>query len=149
MAHFFLISGSEGRRTSWRQCAEWLRSHGHAVTAFGWEDLPWRQGYKGVVSFLQSQVRAATSPILMGHSAGGLLLPRISQVVEVRAEIYLAALVPQPELSFMEQIFSSPINIFKPEWVEVYHSRSIPSEVAILEELYMAPFLKYSQMNRL
>jgi len=148
VAHFFLISGSEGRQSDWQSCTHWLRSQGHEVTAFGWEGLPWHRGLEGVVDSLREQVCEADAPVLVGHSAGGLLVPRISQGVKVRGEVYLAALAPQPGLSFAEQMFESPVEVFNAEWLaSAYHAAS--SEAAILRGLYETPFSGYAQGARL
>lgn len=148
MAHFFLISGSEGRRSDWQSCASYLRAEGHEVTAFGWEDLPWYGGTEGVVGSLRERVRGADAPVLVGHSAGGLLVPRISQVVRVSGEVYLAALTPQPGLSFAEQMFESPMDVFDAEWLASAY-RAGSSEAAILQGLYEAPFSEYAAGTRL
>ena len=148
VAHFFLISGSEGRRSHWNSCTEGLRFRGHDVTAFGWGDLPWNGGLEAVIDFLRRHVGDAKEPVLVGHSAGGLLVPRISSCLPVRAEVYLAALAPQPGLSFAEQMFESPEEVFNPEWLaSAYHPHS--PEAAILRRLYDAPFSEYPEGIRL
>ncbi|MHA3774936.1 alpha/beta fold hydrolase [Verrucomicrobiota bacterium sgz303538] len=148
MAHFFLISGSEGRQSDWQSCTSRLRAEGHEVTAFGWEDLPWYGGIEGVVESLRERVRGMDAPVLVGHSAGGLLVPRISQGVKVSGEVYLAALTPQPGLSFAEQMFESPVDVFDAEWLASAY-RAGSSEAAILRKLYEAPFSEYAAGSRL
>lgn len=146
--HFFLIGGSEGRWSDWSTCSDVLRAHGHGVTAFGWEDLPWGCGVDGVVDFLVSEVCRVREAVLVGHSAGGLLVPRVAREVEVVAEVYLAALVPQRGMGFAEQMFESPVEVFDAAWLEsAYHAES--REGRILQGLYETRFEGYAEGRRL
>lgn len=146
MAHFFFISGSEGKKSDWQAYTRYLCDQGHEVSAFGWTEFPWQQGVEGVLAFLEEKISEAKLPVLVGHSAGGLLISRIARRVAVQAEIYLAALAPQPGMSFLEQMFESPVEVFHPEWLEsAYHPTS--QEAAILQELYEIPFSEYAPFS--
>lgn len=146
MAHFIFISGSEGELGHWEACLQILGTQDHQGTAFGWSCLPWKHGLAGVLTFLQEQVHRVEAPILVGHSAGGLLIPRLHH--GATAEIYLAALAPQPGLSFAEQMFESPTEVFDPTWLaQAYPPHT--AEAAILHTLYEAPFTHYIKRPRL
>ena len=54
--------------------------------------------------------------IVIAHSASGMFLPLVPQYVEVKRLVFLAAFVPKPGVSFLEQFKTSP-DMLNPEWV--------------------------------
>jgi hypothetical protein len=48
------------------------------------------------------------APIVVAHSASGLFLPLLPARVKVARLVYLAAVIPQPGQSFMDQYKSTP-----------------------------------------
>ena len=69
------------------------------------------------IGFLSREIAQREAPVVVAHSAVGLLLPRCRTITRTAGEIYLAALVPQPGLSFFEQMFECPIDVFDPAWI--------------------------------
>ncbi len=67
------------------------------------------------------EAETSTEVVLVGHSAGGLLLERLAQRVtpgRVMGEVYIAALVPEPGFSLLEQMFEGQRSIFTSQWLE-------------------------------
>lgn len=112
-----LIGGADLKASDWTACCVQLSELGYLADAIDWRDFPWEEGVDRAVEFLSREIAQRESPIVVAHSAAGLLLPRCRALTRPAGEIYLAALIPQPGLSFFEQMFECPIDVFDPAWI--------------------------------
>ena len=84
------------------------------------------------------QIRSVSGDcVVVAHSASGILLPRIARLRPVAALIYLAAVIPVPGLSVMDQFAASP-DMFDPEWVRAGPRWSDPANWRELAEATLA-----------
>lgn len=146
MAHFFIIGGSESVAATWTSVRRHLRAADHQASALGWAELPWHDGVEEVAIWLEQKTAALKEVILVGHSAAGLLLPRIKGA-NILGNIYLAALVPRPGESFIGQMFDCPVDVFDEKWIE---SASTAKELisGTLEKLYHTSLACWAESSR-
>lgn len=115
---YLLVHGSTQSPACWRRVAEPLTAGGHRVFT---ADLPldrpdWLAAdYARVVG---EQAAGAVNPVLVGHSAAGMLLPAIADVVAPRHLVWLAAVVPDfaGGRSFLAEVNDPAGAVVSPEW---------------------------------
>lgn len=122
MADFVLLHGTTQTAAGWGRISPALRRNGHRVFAI---DLASRQqpfytiaDYASLVAeLLDDRVR---HPIVVAHSASGLLLPTVAATLEAQRQVWIAAIVPDVEggRSLFEEYAAEP-DLFGPEWVGV------------------------------
>jgi hypothetical protein len=66
---------------------------------------------------IRRQVGAIAAPIVLAHSASGLLLPETARVLNARHQIWLAAWVPGPKATFVEEVDTHAHDAFNPDWI--------------------------------
>jgi hypothetical protein len=66
---------------------------------------------------IRRQVGAIAAPIVLAHSASGLLLPETARVLNARHQIWLAAWVPDPNATFVEEVDTHAHDAFNPDWI--------------------------------
>jgi pimeloyl-ACP methyl ester carboxylesterase len=71
-------------------------------------------GYAGLI---RRQVGAVAAPIVLAHSGAGPLLPAAARVLVACHQVWLAAWVPDPEASFVEEIDRHARDAFHPDWI--------------------------------
>lgn len=154
MAHFIFISGSEETAQSWQECRERLCALGHTWAGVSLCDLPWDAGFDAAcaeaLAYFRSTLPSLSSPltpVMLGHSAGGLLLPRLGDALGAHGEIYVAALAAAPGQSFLEQLFEDPLDVFVAEWLTEVRRTPKPS-AQFLKPLYQHPFPGYAARRR-
>jgi hypothetical protein len=125
MAAFVLVHSPVTGPSTWRWVAEELAARGHrvsvpavppAATALGWS------AFVGAVGALSAGM---DSPVLVGHSGAGPLLPRIATRMRARALVFVDAdippeagettLVPDEFLEFLQGLASGGV---LPPWSE-------------------------------
>ena len=119
MASFLLVHGSFCRRWIWRSTAAALTAGGHRVEAL---DLPSSGTDRTALGGLQEDVDTVrraleawgTDVVLVGHSAGGLVLVELADHPAVRHSVFVASLRPQPGQS-VEGMLGGQI----PPWMAV------------------------------
>ncbi len=108
MARFLLIHGASHGAWCWDKIVPLLQNKGHDVTAI---DLPSHgedptpPSNVSMESYVQAALRALSpETILVGHSLGGLTITLAADRApeNVKALVYLCALVPKPGLSFAD-----------------------------------------------
>jgi pimeloyl-ACP methyl ester carboxylesterase len=118
MADFVLIHGSGSSAAGWARLAGALRDLGHAVHL---ADLPRDRPELTSDEYartVRGQVPAeVAAPIVVAHSACGLLLPAASRALGARRQVWLTALVPAEDRSFMEEFQADPGLVMNPEWI--------------------------------
>jgi len=101
---FALVHGGWHGAWCWDRVAPLLRERGHEVVA---PDLPSDDTELGLEDYADTIERAvgdADDVILVPHSLGGLVGPVVARRRPLTALVYLCGLVPEPGLSFGEQV---------------------------------------------
>ena len=107
MATFALIHGAWHGPWSWERVTGPLAGHGHEVVV---PDLPSEDTELGLGDYADAIDRAlgdADDVVLVPHSLGGLVGPVVAARRPLRALVYVCALVPEPGLSFSDQLAAS------------------------------------------
>ncbi len=87
-----------------------LERLGHRVTAV---DLPISERGRGASDYADAVIAGsdwADAPVLIAHSMSGLVAPIVASRREVRRLIFIAAFLPKPGLSAMDQRAAEPID---------------------------------------
>ena len=109
-----LIHGSTQSPHGWDLLVHELMAWGVEVVAV---DLPTaNQGADFFAREVARQMPAGEPPVVVAHSAAGLILPVVAEYMEVARLVYLAAVIPKPQASFLERFHDSP-GMFRPEWL--------------------------------
>jgi pimeloyl-ACP methyl ester carboxylesterase len=101
---FALVHGAWHGAWCWDRLTGPLREHGHEVVV---PDLPSEDteiGLDGYAQAIDRELGDAESVFLVPHSLGGLVGPVVAGRRPLTALVYLNALVPEPGLSFGEQL---------------------------------------------
>lgn len=117
MTDIVLVHGTTQSPTGWDRLSEVLTGQGHrshtvdlvpggASTAAEYADLAAAQLPPGV-----------TAPIVVAHSASGMLLPAIARRLGARHQVWVAAYVPDGRRSLFDEMTSAPTELFNPEWI--------------------------------
>jgi pimeloyl-ACP methyl ester carboxylesterase len=120
MAAYCLIHGSGQGPDGWRLLAYELERRGHTVLAPAFqvnktdEGLAWHA--KTIVDALNRSGLDPDDVICVAHSASGMYLPLIAERWSPRRMVFLAAVVPRPGMSVIEQFRADP-SMFNPAWV--------------------------------
>jgi pimeloyl-ACP methyl ester carboxylesterase len=108
MATFALLHGAWHGGWAWEQIVPRLEAAGHAAVA---PDLPCADLAAGTPEYAQVALDAlgdADDVIVVGHSMGGLTAPLVAAARPVCRLVLLAALVPQPGRSLVDQLRAEP-----------------------------------------
>jgi pimeloyl-ACP methyl ester carboxylesterase len=104
---FALVHGAWHGAWCWERVTGPLRDRGHEVVA---PELPSEDTGAGLDEYAATIDRAlgdADDVVLVPHSLGGLVGPVVAARRPLRALVYLSALVPEPGLSFGDQLSAS------------------------------------------
>jgi len=115
MTTFALVHGAWHGPWCWERLVGPLRDRGHDVVT---PELPSEDTELGLDDYAETIDRAlgdADDVVLVPHSLGGLVGPVVAGRRPLRALVYLTALVPEPGLSFSNQLSASsePILLFE------------------------------------
>jgi hypothetical protein len=66
---------------------------------------------------MREQVGHIAEPIVLAHSGSGTLLPAASKALHARYRVWLAAWVPSPHASLLEEVRANPNETFNPDWI--------------------------------
>jgi pimeloyl-ACP methyl ester carboxylesterase len=66
---------------------------------------------------IRRHVGAIAAPIVLAHSGAGPLLPATARALKARHQVWLAAWVPDPEASFIEDTGRHAQAAFNPDWI--------------------------------
>jgi pimeloyl-ACP methyl ester carboxylesterase len=110
-----LIHGGWHGAWCWERLIGPLQKRGHDVVA---PELPSEDTAAGLDTYADTIERVlgdADDVVLVPHSLGGLVGPVVASRRPLRALVYVAGLVPEPGLSFHDQVSASeePILLFK------------------------------------
>jgi pimeloyl-ACP methyl ester carboxylesterase len=104
---FALVHGAWHGAWCWERLTGPLRDLGHEVVT---PELPSEDSELGLEDYADTIERAlgdADDVVLVPHSLGGLVGPVVAARRPLRALVYLCALVPEPGLSFGQQLAAS------------------------------------------
>lgn len=107
MATFALVHGAWHGPWSWGRVTGPLAEHGHRVVV---PDLPSEDTELGLDDYadtIDAALGDAEDVVLVPHSLGGLVGPVVAARRPLIALVYVCALVPEPGLSFSDQLAAS------------------------------------------
>jgi pimeloyl-ACP methyl ester carboxylesterase len=115
---YVLVHGSTQTSACWQRVAEPLLAAGHRVYAV---DLPagkddwWIADYAKDVA---AQAAGAENPVLVGHSAAGMYLTAIADLLAPRHIVWVAAAIPDfaGGRSFRDEALDLAAGVFSDEW---------------------------------
>jgi pimeloyl-ACP methyl ester carboxylesterase len=115
-----MIHGSGQGPEGWKLLARELEQRGHTVITPAFEvnrtarGLLWHA--ETIVSALDGSDLSPANVVCVAHSASGMYLPLIAERWSPRRMVFLAAVVPHPGMSVMEQ-HKADSTMFNPAWV--------------------------------
>src|ERR671919_1370725 len=119
MATFCLIHGSSQDSRAWDLLVRELAASGHkAITP----RLPTEEADAGAVRYAQAgaeMLHLSQDVVVVAHSASGLFLPIVASLVPTARMVFLAAAIPVPGASFLDQLKPEPTAMFNPDWIGV------------------------------
>jgi pimeloyl-ACP methyl ester carboxylesterase len=135
MAFFVLIHGSGQNSSCWQRVAGILESPGHQTLA---PDLPKRLPEWRLRDYAAEIAKHVDRPdaVLVAHSFTGVLLPLIHEMRPACLLVFLAALIPEPGKSVVQQIRDDP-SMFSPAWLKAGPRWLDPSQHRELAEEFL------------
>lgn len=120
MALYCLIHGGAHGPDGWNLLSQELEQRGHTIVAPALPlDHPEASAtlYAGIIAEALDQYgHDPADTIAVAHSSGGMFLPLLAERRPVQRMVFIAALIPRPGISVVEQIKSDP-EMFNPEWI--------------------------------
>src|SRR5215468_4997644 len=120
MTTFCLIHSSGQGPSGWKLLTEQLSNRGHDALTPAFRISETDQGAvwhaQTIAEELLQSRHQSCDVVCVAHSAGGMFLPFLAQIWPPRQMIFLAALIPRPGISIIDQFRADP-SMFKPEWV--------------------------------
>jgi pimeloyl-ACP methyl ester carboxylesterase len=120
MSLFCLVHGSSQNAEGWRLLIPELENRGHRVLAV---ELPKNEPQASAALYADAIIQALdqsdyemSRAVVVAHSASGMFLPLVAARRPISRMVFLAALVPKPGVSIIEQLRSDP-GMLNPEWV--------------------------------
>jgi pimeloyl-ACP methyl ester carboxylesterase len=74
-------------------------------------------GSADYAELIRREVGRDEQPVVVAHSGSGVLLPAAARDVGARLQVWLAAWVPAPDVSFNAEIERHAEEAFNPEWI--------------------------------
>ena len=119
-----LLHGTTQGPVGWKLLADELVRRGHAVHT---PELPadhpeWLAG--DYARYLRNALPVVETPVVVAHSAAGLVLPAVARALGARVQVWIAAAVPDwPRgRSFIDEAADDP-TMFNREWVGIDPAR--------------------------
>ncbi|MGH3446513.1 MAG: alpha/beta fold hydrolase [Nocardioidaceae bacterium] len=119
MSDIVLVHGTTQSAAGFGRLVDLLEPAGHRTICF---DVPSAAATTaaGYADLLAPQAPDDLhQPIVVAHSAAGLLLPALARRLDARHQVWLAAAVPdyRGHRSLLEEIQAEPTAVFQPEWI--------------------------------
>jgi pimeloyl-ACP methyl ester carboxylesterase len=111
-----LIHSTGQGAAGWRRVVHALAERGQAAHAV---ELPSDPGLLAAdyAELIRRHVGALAAPIVLAHSGAGPLLPATARALEACHQVWLAAWVPDPEASFVQDTDLHRQAAFDPDWI--------------------------------
>jgi pimeloyl-ACP methyl ester carboxylesterase len=120
MSTFCLIHSSGQGPEGWKLLADELEQRGHSVLtpAFHIDRTDAGAAWHAdtLVDALKSSGHKPEAVVCVAHSAGGMYLPLVAERWLPRRMVFLAAVIPRPGISIVEQYRADP-SMFNPAWI--------------------------------
>jgi len=117
---FCLMHSSGQGPQGWKLLVEELQHRGHCALTPAFDVAKTDEGAvfhaETIVQALRESGQEPTDVVCVAHSASGMYLPIVAQQWRPRRMIFLAALIPQPGRSIIEQFNADP-SMFNPAWI--------------------------------
>jgi pimeloyl-ACP methyl ester carboxylesterase len=131
-----LIHGTTQDATGWHGLSRIMTDHGHRVRLV---DLPVDQPdllAKEYAELAAAQSGDVDGPVVVAHSAGGLLLPAIGRRLNAARLVWVSATIPDPtgQRSFAEEVREYGEEMFNREWLEL---REPPTADPVLSTYFL------------
>jgi alpha/beta hydrolase family protein len=116
MTDFVLIHSTGQGAAGWERLVRALADRGYAANAV---ELPSDPDLAAAdyAKLIRRQVDTTAAPIVLAHSGSGPLLPAAARELDARHQIWLAAWVPDPGTSFIEDARAHAEEAFDPDWI--------------------------------
>ena len=120
MTTYCLIHGSGQGPDGWRLLVEELERRGHRALTPAFDLSRTDKGAawhaERLVEELKGFGQEPEEVVCVAHSASGMYLPLVAERWRPRRMVFLAALIPRPGISVIEQFRADP-SMFNPAWV--------------------------------
>jgi hypothetical protein len=117
---FCLMHSSGQGPQGWKLLVEELRRRGHRALTPAFDVTKTDEGAEfhaaTIIDALRESGQRPTDVVCVAHSAAGLYLPIVAERWRPRRVVFLAALVPRPGYSIIDQFKADP-SMFNPAWV--------------------------------
>ncbi|MEH2359086.1 alpha/beta fold hydrolase [Nostoc sp.] len=104
MSLFCLVHGAFQATWCWDLLIPYLETQGHKTVAM---DLPIENASATLSQFADAVIQVLPKTdddiVLVGHSMAGTIIPLVAEAVKVRQLVFVAALIPYPEISTLDQ----------------------------------------------
>lgn len=123
-------SRDDAAPTGWARLAAELERDGHAAHAV---DLPSDQPDlvpEDYAQIIGRQAASAVRPIVVAHSASGILHPAAARRLGARHQVWLVAWIPRAEASLDEEVGPNAAAVFNPNWL----GKDPPDDPAVAAE---------------
>lgn len=116
---FCLMHSSGQGPQGWKLVVEELERHGHSAITPAFDLAKTDEGAlfhaETIIQALREPGQRPADVVCVAHSASGMFLPIVAEKWRPRRMIFLAALIPQPGRSIVEQFHADP-SMFNPAW---------------------------------
>lgn len=120
MTTFCLLHSSGQGPEGWKLVRDALEARRHRVLtpAFHIKETDKTAAWHAetIVEQLRESRCTPSDAVCVGHSAAGIFLPIVANLLNMRRMVFLAALIPRPGVSILDQ-FRADRSMFQPEWV--------------------------------
>ena len=117
MSDFILIHSTGEGPACWQRLSIALELYGHCTHPV---DLPVDRPdllVGGYANIMREQVGHIAEPIILAHSGSGTLLPAALKALKALHRVWLAAWVPNPHASLLEEVRGNSTEMFNPDWI--------------------------------
>ncbi|MBH8563097.1 alpha/beta hydrolase [Nostoc sp. CENA67] len=134
MSLFCLVHGAFQGTWCWDLLIPYLDAQGHKTLAM---DLPIENASATLSQFADTVIQALPNTdddiVLVGHSMAGTIIPLVAEAVKVRQLVFVAALIPYPGISTLDQ-FSHSLDS---DTLKSFNYQ--PKEPSILQQFHNEP----------
>lgn len=116
MVDVVLIHSTGQGASGWDLVLPFLQERGHRAHAVELPDDPARTA-ADFAELIRMQAGPVSAPTVVAHSGSGPLLPATARLLGAAHQVWLAAWVPAPDLSFQDDARAHLAEAFDPGWV--------------------------------